>query len=300
MDLVPWFSKRTLWVVAGVWCCLAGAAQAGAPSQHLPSALVMLPFIEVAPDRDTRVEIVNLSGEPQELQCFYVDGSCNELGFFVYLTPYEPATWLASSGTSNESTGTAVLPFFGTGELKCAVMAQQPAVQFHNAIQARATVFGLDGSTVSYDAVGFQRLSDGDFTGVLTLDGTTYAQCPDRLHFDVLTDQETSSSDIVLVPCSENLLLQTSSTVQIQVQTINEFESNFSASISITCADRRTLGSLADTLTRAVSGTDTAHVIIRGVTGPVVGLVIDHVPAAGTAGNEPSFQGGRSATVVFP
>ncbi len=300
MYLVPWFSKRTVLIAALVWYCLPLVAQAGPPPQGLPSALIVLPFVEVAPDRDTRVEIVNLSGSAQQLQCFYVDGSCGELGFFVFLTPYQPMTWLAGSGASDPLTGTAVPPFFGTGEVKCAVVPSRPEVQFHNAIQGRATVFGADGQTVSYDAVGFQRLADGDFTGVLALDGSTYTQCPDKLHFDVLTDQTTSTSDMVLVTCSQDLLLQTPTTVQVQFLMINEFESSFSASIGITCADRRTLGSIASTLTRATSGTDTAHVIVRGVTGPVMGLVIDHVPSAGTAGNEPSYQGGRSATVVFP
>jgi hypothetical protein len=54
---------------------------------------------------------------------------------------------------------------------------------------------------------------------------------------------------------------------------------------------------------RAVAGTDTAHVVLRGVGGPLLGLVIDDVPFRGkngTAGNEPSFEGGRSATVYFP
>jgi hypothetical protein len=302
MNLALRFGKRLALVMAAAWS-LPVAAWAGPPAQRLPSALLMFPFIEVAGDRDTRVEIVNLSGDPQQVQCFYVDDSCNEIGFFLFLTPYQPIAWLATSGTNDESSGTAAPPFFGTGELKCAVVPPRPETQFYNAIQGRATVFGTDGRTVSYNAVGFQRLSDGDFTGVLALNGTAYAQCPDRLHFDVLTDQPDASSDMVLVPCSQDLLLQIPTSLQVQLTIINEFETSFSASINVTCSERRALSAIAETLNRAAVGTDTAHVIVRGVTGPVIGLVIDAVPFAGltgTAGNEPSFQGGRSATVVFP
>ena len=298
-----WFGKRALVSLALLWWCLPTRSWAGPPAQRLPSALLVYPFIEVSPDQDTRVEIVNLSGDPQVLECFYVDESCNEIGFSISLTAYQPLAWFASSGIGGESSGTAAPPFFGTGELKCAVVAPHPEIQFHNTIQGRATVFGADGQTVSYGAVGFQRLSDGDFTGVLSLDGSTYAQCPASLHFDVVADRPTTTSDVVLVPCSEDLLFQVPTTVQVNVTIINEFETSYSRSISVTCSTVRTLGSIGGELTQAVLGSDTAHLVFRGSSGPLLGLVVDGVSfagAAGTAGNEPSFQGGRSASVVFP
>ena len=48
-------------------------------------------------DHDTRVEVLNLSGTSQTLQCFYVqdDALCSEIGFVVYLTAYQPIAWLA-------------------------------------------------------------------------------------------------------------------------------------------------------------------------------------------------------------
>ena len=291
--------RNTLGLLAGLLCWLPAIASADPPAQKLPSALLVFPFIESQGDRDTRIEILNLSGTQQTLQCFYIDGfSCNEVGFLLSLTPYQPVSWLASSGFS--SGFSAVPPFFGDGELKCAVAPQQPQIEFHNTIQGRATVFGTDGSTVSLGAVGFQRLSDGDFTGTVSLDGSTYAQCPDRLHFQVLTDLPTSTSDMIIVPCSENLVLQQPTTIHLSFTITNEFETSFSAASVVTCFGRTTLGAIASTLTRAVLGSDTAHVVVRGGAGPVLGLVIDNVPGAKTAGNEPSFQGGRSATLSFP
>jgi hypothetical protein len=292
-------------VLLGTLLCLAPAARAAAPAQRLPSAYLVFPYVESTGYQDTRIELVNLSGDFQTLQCFFVNGeSWLEIGFIVSLTPYQPLTWLASSGLFDQLSGTAAPPFFGVGELKCAVIAAHPELPFHNAIQGRATVFALDGGTVSYGAVGFQRLTEGDYTGVIDLNGSTYAQCPNRLRFHVVTDQPPrSSSQLILVPCSQDLLLQVPTTTAVQILVINEFETQFSASFSVTCFDRRTLGQITDTLNRGTAGTDTAQLVVRGVGAPVLGLVIDGVNLAGTfglAGNQPSFDGGRSARVILP
>jgi hypothetical protein len=286
---------------------------AGPPAQKLPSALLVYPLIQVdGGGGDTKIELLNLSGDSQVVQCFYVDGdSCNEIGFFVYLTAYQPVAWLASEGMNNTQSGSAAPPFFGTGEMKCVVIPPRPEVQFHNTIQGRATVFGVDGRTVSYSAVGFQRLTDGDFTGTVSLDGTTYAQCPARLDFHLLADQSAGgtcdlsdpSSCLILLSCSQDLLLQQTSRTTVQFVVTNEFEQSFSSSTSVTCFAEDTLSNFTDSLTRATLGSDTAHLSVRGVSVPLLGLAIDSVPFAssfGKAGNEPSFQGGRSATVVFP
>jgi hypothetical protein len=289
------------------------AVAGGPPAQKLPSALLVFPFIQSGDDgTDTRIELVNLSGNGREVQCFYVQGddTCNEIGFFLSLTPYQPISWLATEGLNDVLTHSAIPPFYTAGgELKCAVLPQdgETDVEFHNAIQGRATKYSSDGRTVSYGAVGFQRLSPGDFNGLLSLDGQTYAQCPDKLHFDVLADQTSgahpSTSDLILLPCSQDLLLQVPATITVQFLIVNEFETQFSVSISITCFNRQALSQIAGTLDRSTLGTDTAHLIVRGSNGPLLGLVIDGVAfqnKIGTAGNEPSFQGGRSATVVFP
>jgi len=273
------------------------------PAQKLPSALLAYPLVQVGGDQDTRIEIVNLSSDPQTIECFYVSG-CGEVGFMLFLTPYQPAAWLASAGSNDWQTGTAVPPFFGTGEMRCGVQPPLPELTYHNTIQGRATVFTAStGKTISYGAVGFQRLSPGDFTGTYNLDGRTYAQCPDKLHFDVLTDQPTSSSEMVLVPCAEDLRTQVPTSVTVQFLMYNEFEQPFSTSMTVTCFDQRPLAEISNALTRAIAGTDTAHIVARGVGGPLLGLVVDETSfqsVTGTAGNEPSFDGGRSATVLFP
>lgn len=282
----------------------ARPAAGGPPPQGLPSALLVWPLIESTGARDTRIELVNLTGLPQQVECFFVEGrACLEIGFVLTLTPYQPVAWFASAGLFDLTSGSAAPPFHGEGELKCVVIPERPEVGFHNAIQGRATTFGLDGSTVSYNAVGFRRLRDGEFTTTLQLNGAVYAQCPRRLHFQVLTARPGAESEVVLVPCTQDLLLQRPTAVTVQVLVVNEFEQTFSASYGFSCFDRRGLARIVDPLVRAVAGTDTAHLILRGVGGPVLGLVIDAVPfraGVGLAGNEPAFEGGSSATIVLP
>lgn len=300
-------------VPIGVMLCLwpAAAAWGAAPAQKLPSALLVFPLVEVDDaGGDTRVELVNLSGNNLQLQCFYVYGdSCTEIGFFLSLTPYQPVSWSANTGLNDTFTVSAVPPFFGTGEMKCAVVPPVPDadLDLYNALQGRATVFDSDGRTVSYSAIAFQRLSPGTFDGVLPLDGVTYAQCPDKLHFDLLADQPSgtppSVSEMVLIPCQQDLLFQEPTTINVQYIIVNEFEQQFSTSIFVTCFEKIALSDISDSLRRTTLGSDTAHVIVRGGSGPLLGLVIDDVPFAGktgTAGNEPSFSTGRSATVLFP
>jgi hypothetical protein len=296
--------RRNHWslIALGAAVFLAcGRAWAGSPpAQKLPSALLVYPLIQADSDQDTRVELLNLSGTGQSVQCFYVGSGCGEIGFSVFLTAYQPMAWVASAGWNDPMTGTYVPPFFGMGELKCGAVPPHPEVEYHNTIQGRATIFSSStGATVSYGAVGFQRLSDGGYTGVFSLNGSTYAQCPSKLHFDVLTDQPGSASQIILVPCTENLFYQIPTAVTVQIFIYNEFEQGFSTSYGFTCFDERSLSEISGALTRAIAGTDTAHLVVRGVGGPVLGLVIDQT-TTGTAGNEPSFDGGSSATVTFP
>jgi hypothetical protein len=314
------FNKRALSLIGLLLIPWAAQAQSGPPAQKLPSALVVLPLIRACSpsisnplpsgctsgeSRETRIDLLNLTSRTVDVQCFYVDSdSCNEVGFFVTMTPFQPVSWLASQGFSNRQTFSAAPPFVGEGELKCAVIPSRPEVEFHNAIQARAIIYGSDGQTVGYSATGFRRLSDGDYTGLIQLDGVTYEQCPDKLHFTVLGESPgTSESEMVLVPCTQDLLTQTPSQPNVSYTITNEFEQSFSAGIRFKCFDRRFLTDISSTLGLTALGSTTAHVVVRGVGFSLIGLAIDNFTFNGqelTAGNDPSFQGGRSATVTLP
>lgn len=284
-----------------------GEAPGEPPAQKLASAMLIFPYVVAEVDgggtQDTQIELVNLSTTDQTVQCFYVRQSdCVEVGFFVQLTPEQPLSWLASEGTRNVLTLTAVPPFHGVGELKCAVQPRLPMVSSHNALQGRAIAFdAADGETVAYGAIGFRRLSPGDFTGVVDLDGVTYEECPERLHFQVLS-RDSASSDLVLVPCAQDLLLQIPTTTAVQLAIVNEFEQVFSSSFTFSCHTQRSFSRIS-TLSKTVLGTDTAHLVVRGVSSPLVGLVIDRFDALGkrhTTVNEPFLEGGTPSTVIFP
>lgn len=299
---------RTWWRRTLAALCLAGsffsvAPALAQPAQSLPSAFLIFPHVEADGVGDTRFEIVNLTGNYVDLQCFYVHSdSCLEIGFFLSLTPYQPISWTATGGASDPFHGTAAPPFYGTGELKCAVMAAQDPLPYHNTIQGRASVYSASGDTVSYGAVGFRRLTAGPYTGVVELNGSTYAACPNRLRFQVQTD-ESLPNELILVPCDQDLLLQIPTALTVQYLVTNEFEQTFSAASTMECTSRLSFPDIGNFFTRATLGTDTAHLNVRGSQGPLLGLVIDAVNFfgnVGVAGNEPSFEGNRAATVRFP
>lgn len=279
--------------------------------QRLPSAVLVWPLIVVdggGAVTDTRVELVNLSSGAVDLHCIYVPADiCSGFDFEVRLTPNQPISWLASQGTASTTSFTAVPPFDGTGELKCIVQPAEESVAAHNTIQGRAAVFGADGQTIGYSAVGFLRLTDGPLTNEIDLDGVTYTQCPDEQHFAFLASDPTNlaaESELVIAPCSEDLENLTHPPTVIQLQLFNEFEESFSASTTVTCSTRKTLLKISSVFTRATLGSDTGHLIVTGVQSPVLAMVIDRflvapaVPA--TAGNEPALRGGRSARILFP
>ena len=284
-------------------------AEGAPPAQKLASAFVVFPYVVTTAPKDTRIELMNMSSQPVLLQCFYVRSTdCVEIGFFVSLTANQPLSWSAHDGTRNPLTPTSVPPldtFGGIGELKCAVASDLPDLSTHNVLQGRAIVVDtVSGATVGYGAIGFQRLSPGAYTGQIDLDGFTYESCPDRLHFQVLTAQSGGPiSTLITVPCAEDLLDQTQPQSVIQLAIVNEFEQVFSSSYHLSCLSSLSFSALS-TLGHTVTGSDSAHLIVRGISTPLIGLVVDRFSGQNntvhTTANEPFLEGGRSSTVVFP
>jgi hypothetical protein len=284
-----------------------GPANAAAPAQRVPAALLLFPLVTVEGGgslRDTRVELVNLSRRDQQLSCFYLTAnSCGGVGFSVRLTANQPLSWLVSRGTFNSLSGSAIPPFRSNGELKCRVIPSGPEVEAHNVVQGRAIVFGVGGETIPYGAVGIQRLIDGEASRLAELDGVTYAQCPDEMHFVFVASEPGSQSEIVMTPCTQDLLNRTPTSTTVSILVYNEFEQVLSASTSVTCHARRRLEEISHIFERKTLGTDTGHLIVRGVQSPVLTMLIDRVSvglATAVAANEPALRGGRAASIRFP
>ncbi len=107
---------------------------------------------------------------------------------------------------------------------------------------------------------------------------------------------------MVLVPCEQDLLTQRFTETTVQLAIVNEFEQVFSSSFRLKCPASSSSNPLG-TLSSSTLGGETAHVIVRGVGSPVLGLVIDRFDALGklqTTANDPFLEGGRPATIVFP
>ncbi len=304
---IGWLTR----VACGVSLALvAGSARAEAPPQRLPSALLVFPLIVVeggGASVDTRVELVNLTSRPVDLKCIFINGSsCGGIDFHIRLTANQPFSWLASRGSFGSSF-TAVPPLFSTGELKCLVETEEEPVDRHNAIQGRAAVFGADGQTIGYSAVGFLRLTDGLQGNVIELDGSTYTQCPDEQHFVFLANETgvpATESEIILAPCTEDIENVVPTTTVVQFVIVNEFEQQLSAATTVTCYARRTLRSINQAFTQATLGSQTGHIIVKGVQTSVITMLVDRFLTAGgaqgTAGNEPALRGGRFGEIRLP
>jgi hypothetical protein len=87
------------------------------------------------------------------------------------------------------------------------------------------------------------------------------------------------------------------------MQIVNEMEQVFSSSFRFKCFAGISFSKFL-TLSKWVSGADSAHLILRGVSTPLIGLVVDRFRGQNntlhTTANEPFLEGGREATVIFP
>jgi hypothetical protein len=138
------------------------------------------------------------------------------------------------------------------GELKCIAVDATGAPVARNDLKGEGLIerFDTDPAVLdvaSYNAIGIQAVA-GSATSdnVLTLGGTAgeYNGCPNFLilnHFfdgaaDPVpgTDNEISTN-LVLVPCSEDLLRQIPGAAVVQYLVFNEFEQRFSTSRKVTC-----------------------------------------------------------------
>jgi hypothetical protein len=147
-----------------------------------------------------------------------------------------------------------------------------------------------DFSVEKYNAVGIQAI-DGDANGdnilVLGGDANEYNGCANILiadHFfdfavNPVREGEQITSQLTLVPCTEDLRNQIPGGTAVQYLVFNEFEQRFSTSTPIQCYFERAL-SLIDTRdeTRSifsvfVAGTLTGQTRIRGVNQGLIGIL---------------------------
>ncbi|MCX8071042.1 MAG: hypothetical protein N3C12_01135 [Candidatus Binatia bacterium] len=282
---------------------LGVVAQGDPPAQKLAAAVLIFPLVRASANTDTRIEIASSSTSAgPAARCFYITATnCVEIGFQAIApsggggAAARPLSWMVSTGLDGNGRRIAP-PFRGDGELKCFAPT--------NSLTGRALIADDTGQRIAYSAIAFRKLRDDAPTSFVALDGVNYEACPDRLHFNVLAQTATSNSELILVPCTQNLETQVFSSVTLQYAVINELEQTFSGASSFRCMERRSFSTIP-ALRFSSIGTNTAHLIVRGVEVPVIGFVIDRftVPGSGvpsTSSNEPYLEGSREATIGLP
>jgi hypothetical protein len=241
----------------------------------------------------------------------------NEIDFRFTLTALQPIVWTISDGLPVSDTfpldgatrvgpggqynvdsaipGVPEDPF--RGELKCIVVGDDEAPVDNNSLKGEATIVDLDNTVDgvdarAYNAIGIQAIdgaNDGDNTLVI---GEEYNSCPNILILDHFFDDAPEPSrgalvrtDLTLVPCSEDFVLQDQGLFDTTVQFLvyNEFEQRFSTSMKLRCfkeiglsdidtrlrgahdSDPESTGDLRSIFNVNVQGTLTGQTRIRGV-----------------------------------
>jgi len=260
------------------------------------------------------------------------------LDFTMTLTPGQPIGFGAASGlgnlpcdpifpgpgcTGNSSGNIRPVPEDPfRGELKCVQVDDNDNPVEANDLKVEATIIsttvGGGGSTTAatYNGIGFEATATAAGDGPLCLGSLppgspagsvctgTYAPCPNILHMEHPFDTPTLSTELVLVPCSEDLGEPSNSadfSVTAQMLVYNEFEQRFSTSSRVQCyqstrlSDIDTRPGTADdafsVFSAGVQGTAVGQTRIRGVRGPDgrlgYGLIGVGCSSYGPAGSAP-------------
>lgn len=209
-------------------------------------------------------------------------------------------------------------PFIG--ELKCIVVDDNDRPLPRNDVHGHVTIIGPEpGDLSGYNALGIRATDEnnGDRTLVLGRPGVAddpveYHGCPAVLildhFFDFAVDPitgDTVTTDLTLVPCTEDFLQQRVFRTTVQFLVFNEYEQRFSTSRPVECFREIQLSNI-DTMTNnrsifsaQVAGTLTGQTRLRGVAGQdpqfgngLMGLAEEY-RASGTAAFNIHTQGVR-------
>jgi hypothetical protein len=225
----------------------------------------------------------------------------NEVDFRIRLTPQQPIGWLASEGEADfpldgvirtgvggsSNAGSRIPPVPEDpfeGLLKCIAVDEDNVPVERNVLKGEATLYFVDTTkgveqvdVAKYNAVGIQaregRLND-DKTLILDSEqnpDAEYNGCPNVLilnhFFDFATNPVNGAeitTNLVLVPCTQDLLRQIPGSAVIQYIVYNEFEQRFSTSRTARCKQNLPI-SLIDTTQRERS------IFSAGVAGTLTG-----------------------------
>jgi hypothetical protein len=177
------------------------------------------------------------------------------------------------------------------GELKCIEVDSSGFAMPGNHLKGEATLVDTTtGDVAKYNAVGILGNPDvPDEDGVLCLGGDVSESCPNGAEYNGCPNvwilnhfaegaldpiahaagatANSVSTELTVVPCTEDLENKNPTTVVIQFIVTNEFETSFSASTSVTCWANERLGDInfGTAFNRTSLTTDFAQTRIRAV-----------------------------------
>ncbi|MGE0519839.1 MAG: hypothetical protein AB7P78_12665 [Candidatus Binatia bacterium] len=241
--------------------CLLAAALAGSAdaqtSDDRGASILVFPNVASDAAADTVLQLVNVANSRVYAGCFYIDGaSWQASSFSVELGPLQTLHWVASTGREagvGDANQIPPAPAGFRGALECIQEDGTGAPFGGNRLAGQATLGALDGGDVAgYAAVGLSgfEYNDGDANlciggdaSELCLFGSEYAPCPaewilthaaDGAADAQLGEQSALSTRVAILSCSHNLRDGEPRALDIALTVTNEFEQQFSDSVSVT------------------------------------------------------------------
>jgi hypothetical protein len=221
---------------------------------------------------------------------------CAETNFDLPLMPRQPTHWVASQGRAVDASDTVagldpgLIPPVANGfegALFCIEVDALGAPISGNHLIGTATLQDrTNGDVAQYNAIGLRGLDTNDGDGTLCLGGGVTTACPNGAEYDacptdwnldhfadaaedsVVGTGSSVTTNLTVVPCSQDFLLANPTPVTLQMMIYNEFEQPFSASKQVPCWMDSRLGLLGAAFNFGFLGTTYAqtklHPVLQG------------------------------------
>jgi hypothetical protein len=192
-----------------------------------------------------------------------------------------------------------VAPDF-TGELKCIEVDASGFPIGGNALKGEATIVEpISGDVSKYNAIGLKGFDTNNFDGILCLGGGVSADCPTGAEYegcpltwlldnpaigapDPVVDQQdfcladtcsSVSTNLTVIPCTQNFELQNAPPVVLQFSITNEYEQTFSASTTLTCWASWNLDDINSIFNASSVGGNILYTRMRSASGTQRGVI---------------------------
>ncbi|HUI26806.1 MAG TPA: hypothetical protein VL403_12050 [Candidatus Kryptonia bacterium] len=201
-----------------------------------------------------------------------------------------------------------------TGELKCIEVDSSGAPISGNHLKGEVTLVSdgpfTNGDASKYNALAVVGLDSNDADNTLCLGGGVTTQCPRGAEYDAcpqvtlldsfsvgannpqLGPNSSVSTELTIMPCTEDFERQQPGVVTVQFQVTNEFEEIFSASTKVTCWSNFNISTIRGVFDVNTTGTRFLQTRMAPATNQdsgFVGVVEETHRLSGTPGSRAAF-----------